>query len=96
MNLHEVRTELYDDRINFMGLASPKELLYLNFDETVQSMPDSMFEQFTVMVTLSDKVVIQKRVVYDALMMFGDVGGLRDFIGLFLSAIFGFFSERFL
>ena len=26
--------------------------------------------------------------------MFGDVGGLRDFVGLFISAFFGFFSEQ--
>ena len=28
--------------------------------------------------------------------MFGDVGGLNDFIGLILSSIFGFFAESFL
>ena len=28
--------------------------------------------------------------------MFGDVGGLRDFLGLFISAFFGFFSEHFM
>ena len=27
--------------------------------------------------------------------MFGDVGGLRDFIGIFFTACFGFFSEKF-
>ena len=91
-----MRTELYDERLNFMGLAPPKELQYLNIGETVDSMPDGMFGHFTIMVTLSDKVIMQKHVIYDVFMMFGDVGGLRDFIGLFLSAIFGFFSERFL
>ena len=91
-----MRTDLYDDRVNFMGLASPKELHYLNFNESPASIPDGFFPHFTVMVTLTDKVIIQKRVVYDAFMMFGDVGGLRDFVGLFLSAIFTFFSERIL
>ena len=28
--------------------------------------------------------------------MFGDVGGLRDFLGLFITALFGFFSEHFM
>ena len=47
------------------------------------------------MINLSHKVIIQKRVVYDVFMMFGDVGGLRDFLGVFLASIFGFFSEEF-
>jgi len=29
-------------------------------------------------------------------MMFGDVGGLRDFLGLGLATVFGFFSEHFM
>ena len=91
-----MRTELYDDRVNFMGLASAKELRYLNIAETPESMPDGMFGHFTVMLSLTDKVIKQKRVVYDVFMMFGDVGGLKDFVGIFFSAIFCFFSEQFL
>ena len=49
-----------------------------------------------ISITLSNKVKKQKRIAYDAFMLFGDVGGLRDFLGLFLSAFFGFFSERFM
>lgn len=31
--LREHRAELYDDRLNFMGLGSAKELEYLNVDD---------------------------------------------------------------
>ena len=46
------------------------------------------------MIGLSSKVVVQKRIIYDILMMFGDVGGLYDFLVLGLSTIFSFFSEH--
>ena len=39
---------------------------------------------------------MQKRVVYDVFMMFGDVGGLNDFLVLVLASFFGLASERFL
>lgn len=39
---------------------------------------------------------IQKRVVYNILMMFGDVGGLYDFFGLFFATIFGLISQNLL
>ena len=45
---------------------------------------------------LSDKIIIQQRVVYDVFMMFGDVGGLYDFISLLLSSILSTSSQRFL
>ena len=48
------------------------------------------------MMTLSAKVTKQKRVVYDVFMMFGEVGGLSDFLALVLGVIIGFFSERLL
>ena len=51
---------------------------------------------FTIVINLSNKVQIQKRVVYNILMMFGDVGGLNDFLGLFMATIFGYFSENLL
>ena len=41
-------------------------------------------------------MIIQKRVVYDIFMMFGEVGGLYDFYVIFLAFFFGFFSEHFL
>ena len=34
--------------------------------------------------------------VYDVLMMFGEVGGLHDFLALVLASIFGFASEHFM
>ena len=47
-----------------------------------------------IVLDISNKVNIQKRVVYDILMMFGDVGGLNDFVGLFLATVFGYFAEN--
>ena len=47
-------------------------------------------------LTLSSKVTIQKRVVYDIFMMFGDVGGLYDFIIISFTSLFGFWSEHFM
>ena len=44
-------------------------------------------------MTLSKRVVYQKRTVYDIFMMFGDVGGLNDFLGVILSSVFGLFSD---
>lgn len=48
------------------------------------------------MISLSKKVVYQKRTVYDIFMMFGDVGGLNDFLGVLLSSVFGLFSDSLL
>ena len=39
LELEEVRAELVDDNINFMGLATPKHLYYLNFAETMRDLP---------------------------------------------------------
>lgn len=38
--------------------------------------------------------MIQKRVVYDLLTMFGDLGGLYDFFTLFVVVIFGKIAEK--
>ena len=38
---------------------------------------------------------MQKRVVYGYLDMFGDVGGLNDFLSIVAGGIFGIFSEGF-
>ena len=40
LELEEFRAELVDDNVNFMGLATPKRLEYLNFAETVSDMPN--------------------------------------------------------
>ena len=50
----------------------------------------------TFQISLSGKVHIQGRVVYDIFMMLGEVGGLRDFIVLTSSSLMAVFSERFL
>ena len=47
-------------------------------------------------MSLSQKVTRQRRVVYDIFMMFGDVGGLNDFLVLIFSGLFGFISNTFL
>ena len=51
---------------------------------------------FTVAIYLSTEIKYQKRVVYDIFMMFGEVGGLRDFFILGLNPLFGLFSDQFL
>ena len=48
------------------------------------------------MYTLSNKVMIQKRIVYDIFMMSGDIGGLFDFSFLILASLFGYFAEQFM
>lgn len=48
----------------------------------------------SINIWLSEETLIQRRIVYDLFMMFGDVGGLNDFFDLFLMAIFGFFSQK--
>lgn len=58
MDLNEVRTELNDSIVNFMGLTPPKKLSYLNFDDSLMNMPDKSFDHFTVMMNLSNKVIV--------------------------------------
>ena len=38
MHLNEHRNELQDSRFNFMDLAEPIEINYLNFDEKVEEL----------------------------------------------------------
>ena len=56
LELEEVRAELADDNINFMGLATPKRLEYLNFAETVLDQPYKTSDYFSVNMMLSRKV----------------------------------------
>ena len=79
-----------------MGMSSPKELNYLNYADAVIEEKDFTGIPFTVYVTLSRKVYIYQRVVYDIFMMFGEVGGLWDFISLGLAPLFLAFSQCFL
>ena len=94
-SIDEFRTELYDDKINLLGLAPPKMVDYLSFRDNYVEWPKGG-HNFEVDFRLSRKVTSQKRVVYDVFMLFGDVGGLHDFISLILAPIFGMFSTRLL
>ena len=86
-----------DDNINMMGLTQPKTLDYLNFREATLNLPQQYSPQvFTVTMSLAKKVIIQKRSVYNMMMLFGDVGGLYDFFVVAIAMIFGFVSERFM
>ena len=57
VKLNEVKTELYDDRTNFMGLGGPKKLHYLNADDKTQDLPFN-FADFAVLFNLSNKTTI--------------------------------------
>ena len=96
MQLVEYRTELYDDWFNFMGLSPPKTINYFNFDPVVTMAPQQENSDMIFEVSLSNRVIKQKRIVYDVFMMFGDVGGLNDFLALGLTMVFGFFSNRYM
>ena len=63
-----------------MDLEEPSQIDFLNFDDKLRPFPSNWFEDFTLSIELSRKVIIQKRIVYDYIMMFGDVKVLNDFI----------------
>ena len=75
-----------------MGMSSIKELKYLNFADTIKLEKAFIETPLTVYMTLSRKVNIKKRVVEDIFKMFGDVGGLWDFIAFGFAPIFMAFS----
>ena len=70
------------------------KISFLNFNELVRLDEFNPGQAFGFRIQLSNKVTIRKRRVYDALMMFGDVGGLSDFLAVGLSALFTFFADR--
>ena len=97
IDLDEVRNELFDDKLNLLGLAPPKLLDYFNISEKERPFPiGTEATPFSVELSLSRKIIVQQRIVYDIFMLFGDVGGLYDFVKLGLASIFGFFSTRLL
>ena len=97
MSADEYQVELYDDVFNSLGLTEPKEFNYLNIGSQIQELPEySHLDGFSVLLQISDKVIKQKRVVYDIFMMAGDVGGLNDFLIILLTAVFGTLSESFM
>ena len=81
-----------------MGLAAPDEHEFLNFEENYFQKYERVDGDILigVEISLSRKVVYQKRIVYDLFMMFGDVGGLNDFLILGLEPIFAFLSGKFM
>ena len=58
----------------------PKTIDYLAIDTNYSQPAVEFFPDFTISFTISSKVTKQKRTVYGFLTMFGDVGGLNDFI----------------
>ena len=94
--LDEYRAELLDDNINLMGLTEPKQLNYLVYSDIVSDYPVIDTYPFQASIFLSEKVVMQKRVVLDIFMMFGEVGGLNDFSSIIVSPFFSFIAIRFL
>ena len=80
IKLNEYRTELEDKRFNFLNLVQPETVNFMNFDPFFHESSVELFTDFTIWITLSSKVSKQKRIVYNVLAMFGDVGGLNDFI----------------
>ena len=94
--LDEYRNRLQDDNINFMNLAEPVKLDYLNLSDKTIELKGYLDAPVTIELLLSSKVYIQNRVVYDLFMMLGEVGGLRDFIALFFSTFMTSISQQFL
>ena len=57
VKLNEIQTELYDDRLNFMGLTPPKTINYLNADVITKDLTQD-YGDFAIILTLSNKVTI--------------------------------------
>ena len=96
ITVNEHQASLQDNFINFLGMSNPTEINYLNFADKPRDIPIAMTPQTSgtsIMISLSQDFIIEKRIVYDIFMMFGDVGGLFDFLVLILMTLFGFWSE---
>ena len=65
-----------------MGLGSAKEISFLNSADVMKAHTQDFTtnKRTSFVFTLSNRIVKQKRVVYDLFMMLGDVGGLSDII----------------
>ena len=78
-----------------MGLSEPKKINYLNFADVSKEYPfERKDHPLLISFHLSQKVTLSTRVVHDIFMMFGEVGGLYDFLALGIAIFLGFFSER--
>ena len=96
LTLEETRVELQDDILNPQGLIEPTEIKYLNFNKYFYEYQSKYNPGFTIQLRLDNTIQIQKRVVYNLLMMFGDVGGFHDIIRWLLPTIFTFFADKFI
>ena len=95
VSLNEHKTELVDNRFNLIGFNEHKLIDYLVPDSNVVQWSKTMVNQkhgISILYSLSPKITIQKRKVYDAFMMFGDVGGLYDFFFLPIASFIEFFA----
>ena len=95
ITLNEHRVTLSDDRYPSFGFGKPRKINYLNFDSNYvteeSNRPGTYFE---VTFSLSRKVFIQNRLVYNILDMLGDIGGLFEILQIFLSVFIGFFARN--
>ena len=66
IDLDEYIIELKDDIFDFLDLSYHETLKYLNFRNTVSEIPNVHYQEasLSVQLNLSNKVTIQKRVVY--------------------------------
>lgn len=77
-----------------MDFSEPETIEFLNINDNFHETLYYDLPNFSVLFSLSKKVHIEKRIVYNYITMFSDVGGLHDFFALVLGAIFGFLNER--
>ena len=77
-----------------MDLFEPTIINYLNMDDLVTEF-NYKSEHDHFMIYLDQRVTIQRRTVYGVFQMFGDLGGLNDFLILIAAPVFSFFSGQF-
>ena len=92
--MYETRIEFQDNIYDAFGLLEPHEINFMNIGRDYQIF-SNVSQYFSLSLFPSNTVKVQKRSVYNFLMMFGDVGGLHDFITLVLTAFLGPVSEKF-
>ena len=68
----------------------------MTFSAIKEIYPDSTPFATNFIFTLSKEVNVQRRVVYDIFMMFGDVGGLLDFILIVFRPLLYYLSGSFM
>ena len=95
LDLNEHRVTLSDERYPTFGFGKSREFNYLNFDNNYviqeSNRPGLYFE---LTFSLSRKVFVQNRIVYNVLDMLGDVGGLFEILQIGLSVFCGFYARN--